>query len=302
MIYIGYSDDDKRRIVGQYVADNDIAKTVVISPEKFPLLIDGADNVAYEQTIMYVTFYRLLQEIDGRTLVVLSECLRTQNRYDLTYNCIRHYLNQTPHQLVFQQLPQIDERDDFMILFDFVTRSRWKRQKFDVGLISENARVYVRPLPVGFTAVPVPTSPSTKKQYARERARRFESIGLKDPHTIPRNLYLIGGKDKAAYIDTVAQPQLSLFGESAGHCRYVARNKRLGHDRVVTYAEAAADGGPYTVVEFPHRLLDYSDFIKRTGQAASSVLVADLKVDLWYFERYQKWAERIHEFYASIQQ
>lgn len=302
MIYIGYSDDEKRQIVADYMGAHDIARLVVISPEKFPLLIDGADNVAYEQTIMYVTFYRLLQEIDGRTLIVLSEVLRTQNRNDLTYNCIRHYLNQTTHQLVFQQLPQIDERDDFMILFDFVTRSRWKRQRFDADLIADNAQVYVRPMPVGFTAVPVPTAPATKKKYATERSRRFETIGLKDPHTIPRNLYLIGGKDKVAYIDAMTQPQMSLFDSNGTNCRYVARNKRLGHDLVVTYADVTAGGAPYTVVEFPHRFIDFSDFIKLTDQAASRVLVADLKVDDWYLRRYDEWAARIHETYASLQQ
>src|SRR3990167_1032523 len=113
MIYIGYSDSDKRAAIAQYQAAHGITKTVVISADEFPLPISDTDQIKYSDTIMYVTFYRLLQEIDSKTLIVINECLRTQNRYELTYNCIRNFLNQTTHQLIFQLLPQIDTADDF---------------------------------------------------------------------------------------------------------------------------------------------------------------------------------------------
>lgn len=301
MIYLGYTEPEKRRVIADYCAANDITKTVVISPRQFQLVINGADNVEYDEVIMYRTFYRLLQQIDSSTLIVLDEVLRTQNRYDLSYNCIRNYLNQTRHQLVFQQLPLIDERDDFMILFDFVTRSRWKRQKFDADLIRDNTQVMIRPLPIAFSRIAVPTSAATKKRYAKERARRFATIGARDPHTIPRNLYLIGGKDKLAYIDAQAQPQLSLFADTTVSGLYVARNKRLNRDNIATYNDAVT-GPVYTIVEFPHRFIDFSDFVKRTGQPGGGVLVADLKVDEWYYGRYTAWSERIHETYSSLQQ
>jgi hypothetical protein len=64
--------------------------------------IDDAEFIEYNELIECRTFYRLLQEIDQRTLVVLNECLRNQNRYDLTFNCIRHFLRQTSHHLIFQ--------------------------------------------------------------------------------------------------------------------------------------------------------------------------------------------------------
>jgi len=82
---------------------------------------------------------------------------------------------------------------------------------------------------------------------------------------------------------------------------YVARNKRLNRPCIVTYEQAQA-GQPYTLVDFPHRFIDYSDFLNRTGQAKSRALVTDLKVDHWYFERYCAWAGRIHDTYASLQQ
>lgn len=299
MIYLGYMDTEKQPIIEAYGRANRITKTVVISPKQFPLLVAGADNVDYDETIMYRTFYRLLQEIDTHTLIVLSECLRTQNRYDLTYNCIRNFLNQTPHCLVFQQLPQIDTNEDFMILFDFVTGSRWKRRKFDIGLVLDNAQVEVRPLPLAFNRVDVPTSAATRQKYDKERERLFATIGAKDPHTIPRNLYLIGGKDKAAYIDGMTRP--SLFDNAPAAGQYVARNQRLNRECIVTYDQVQPDGR-YTILEFPHRFIDYSDFVRRTGQATSDVLVADLKVDEWYYGRMAAWAERIHETYTSLQQ
>jgi hypothetical protein len=294
VIYLGLDDADKRAIVKRYQADHGIVKTVVISADPFPLAIDGTDQVPYSEVIMYRTFYRLLQEIDGQTLIVLNECLRTQNRYDLSYNCIRNYLNLTTHQLIFQQIPIIDTADDFMILFDFDTRSRWKRQPFDAGLVAQESRARVCPLDIHFEAVPVPTSAKTKARYAAERARLFAEIGSKDPHTLPRNLYLIGGADKRAYIESQALP---LFGDADQ--AYVARNKRLGNHRIVTYGEAGP-GQPYTIAELPHRFIDFADFIRQTGQTCFPVLLADLKVDHWYFERYTDWARRIHDTYASL--
>ena len=300
MIHLGYTDHEKRQTIEQYCATHGIEHVVAISPEKFPFSLDGADNVTYESTIMYVTFYRLLQEIHTGTLIILSECLRTQNRYDLTYNCIRNFLNQTNHCLVFQQLPQIDTQEDFMILFDFVTGSRWKRRKWDIDLILDNAQVQVRQLPLTFNRIDVATAASTQKKYEKEKARRFAQLGARDPHTLPRNLYLIGGKDKLAHIDAHAAGQLSLFDTAVGPQQYVARNQRLKRDNIVSYAQAE-ESVRYTIVEFPHRFIDFSDFVKRTGQLGGDVLVADLKVDEWYYGRYTAWSERIHETYSSLQ-
>lgn len=302
VIYLGHTQAQEQQIVTDYIAAHGIQKTVVIAPERFPLHIPGADHVRFADVIMYVTFYRLLQEIDRQTLVVLHECLRTQNRYDLSYNCIRNYLNQTPHSLVFQTLPQIDEQEDFMILFDFATQSRWKRRHFDSGLILDNTQVHVRPYDLSFLRIDVPTSVAAKRRYAEEREKRFAELGARDPHTLPRNLYMLGGKDKLAYIVAQANLQPSLFdaGGANAPTRYVARNRRLGHDSIVTYDDAQPDAGSYAILEFPHRFIDFCDFVAYTGQTASAVLVSDLKVDHWYFDRYTAWKERIHATYASL--
>lgn len=298
-IYLGYSTAGRQRIVEQYCSDHAVTKTVVIAPDIFPLPVVGADHVRYADVIMYVTFYRLLQKIDGSTLVVLNECLRTQNRYDLAYNCIRNYLTRTPHVLVFQTLPQIDEQDDFMVLFDWATQSRWKRRQFDSGLIADSAEVHVQPWPLSFERIDVPTSAAAKRRYASERKQRFAELGARDPHTLPRNLYLIGGKDKLAHL-TAGQDDPLLDGAAALPRLIVARNQRLGNGRIVSYDNVTAGSGPYLILEFPHRFIDFIDFLTLTGQAASTVLVADLKVDHWYFDRYTAWKERIDATYASL--
>lgn len=297
MIGLGYTDGDKRACIAAYCAANGIRRTVVISADAFPLALEGADHVPYSEVIMYRTFYPLLQKIDQHTLVVVNECLRNQNRYDLAYNCIRNFLNQTPHALVFQQLPQIDTAEDFMILFDFATQSRWKRLHFDPALIAANVHVDMYMLPLAFERIDVPTSAATQAHYEAERAKAFAALGPRDPHTLPRNLYLLGGKDKAAYI--AAQSTQTLFGNSHP-ARYVARNKRLGCESIVTYDEVTADGSPYTVVELPHAFADWCDFLRRTWQPTTRVLCAGLKVDNWYFDRYTEWSKRIHATYANL--
>lgn len=95
--------------------------------------------------------------------------------------------------------------------------------------------------------------------------------------------------------------QLSLF-EQARPRQYVARNQRLKREGITSYDKVERSECPYTVIEFPHRFIDYSDFIRTTWQASSDVLVADLKVDHWYWNRYNEWQERIHETSASLQQ
>lgn len=300
MICLGYSTSEKLAAVAAYRAAHDIRRTFVIAPAQFPLAVPDAEAIAYTDVIMYVTYYRLLQEIDVSTLLVIHECLRTQNRYDLTYNCIRNYLNQTSHQLVFQTLPQIDTREDFMILFDFDTRSRWKRRPFDAALIRDHAQVCVRELPVSFGRLDVPTSAATQRRYDQERQRRFAELGARDPNTIPRNLHLLGGRDKLAWIEDQAAEQPSLFAAARPPRRYVARNQRLGHPDIDTYETATAARAPYTLIDCPHRFIDYADFVARTGQAHADVLVADLNVDRWYYDRLTGWGERIHATYADL--
>lgn len=292
MIYLGLSDSEKEGIVNRYVSKHAVKKIVLIHSQSAPYLLE-ADRVTYKQAILYVYFYRLLQEIDQHTLIIVDECLRAQNRYDLTYNCIRHYINRTPHVIVFQLLPQIDERDDFMILFDFVTQSQWKRRKFDAGLIADYAKIERVDFNFSFVPVYVTTPDSTRQKYEHKKKQLFDNLGVRDPHTIPRNLYLIGGGDKRTYIDALSLP---LFDNGK---LYVARNRRLNRDNIATYGDALPNRD-YTIVEFPHRFIDFGDFVRVTRQTNYDVLLVDLKIDRWYWQRYDDWKDRLNATYASL--
>ena len=290
MIHLGLTNAEKAAVIRAYCSEHGVRKVYVLSPENFAfdcgLAHGGAEAIEWAEIIKYRTFYRLLQEIDAGSLVVVNECLRTQNRYDLTYNCIRHFLAQAGHQIVFQWLPLIDDIADFMVLFDFDTRSRWKRERFDADLVRENAAVSFTARTPVFSRIPVAVDGKTRDAYAAEKAKLFANLGVKDPHTIPRNLYLVSGKPKLASLDG-ARP-------------YVGRNNRFKLCTMQTYGEAAYSAAPYTVFELPHNFINFADFLALSGQREVPVLTADLPVDGWYFQRYGQWAERIADGYASL--
>lgn len=288
MIVLGATPLEKAQRISAFCAAQPVTKVVVLGPPKFRFPMDPGPPVEWiewEQIQMYRFFYRLLQEIGPQTLVVVNECLRTKERSDLDYNCMRHYLAQAGHQLVFQHLPIIDSVEDFCILFDFDTKSRWRRTAFADLPLAESV-IAVQSVPLDLRAVPVETDPKTKAAYATEKERLFAELGPKDPHTIPRNLYLLGGKAKASHVP----PGRPCLG----------RNTRLKIPALTTYREDAYPAAPYVVIELPHNYLDFTDFLALSGQTRLDVLVADLKVDAWYFERYTRWAGEVQDAYTAL--
>lgn len=287
MIFLGVTQADKPSIIADYCLKNAIEKVFILSPENyhFEHNLENAEVIRYQDIIEYRYFYRLLQEINSTSLVVVNECLRTQNRYDLTYNCIRHFLNQAKHQIVFQWLPFIEDIQDFMILFDFDTRSRWKREKFDIDLLQE-VNLTVARHDLQFDPVRVETGEKLQAAYLLEKEKLIAGIGIKDPHTIPRNLYLMSGKARMQAVEDGVW--------------YIGRNNRFKFDTMQTYKEKDYAQAPYTVFEFPHNFIDFCDFAALSQQQAFKVLVSDLKVDQWYLQRYQQWSERLHEAYTNL--
>ncbi len=271
-----------------YCASADIGKVFLLTPDRyrFPCPGTGVEVVEYAEIITYKAFYRLLQEVDGRTLLVINECLRTQDRHDLTYNCIRHFLNQTPHQIVFQHLPIIDTPADFMVLLDWDTRSRWRRQPFAAHMLV-GLDLAVIPRAPTFRAHHVATDARTQAAYAQAKRTLIEGIGLRDPHTIPRNLLLLAGRSKLAAVAPAAL--------------YVGRNNRFKLPNLVGYREAAY-AAPVRVFEFCHNVIDFGGMLALSPQVEIEALVSDLKVDQWYFDRYVAWTERIGDAYAALRQ
>lgn len=287
MIALGLDNGAKDAAVSRYCAEHGIAKVFVLSPEKMRIACSfpNHEHVEYSEIIMYKFFYRLLREIGKDTLVVVNECLRTQDRYDLTYNCIRNFLNQTTHQIVFQYLPIIDTADDFAILFDFDTRSRWKRTPFAELPFAESG-ISVRPAAPSFRAIHIETDARTRAAYANEKRKLIDGLGLRDPHTIPRNLHLMSGKAKLKHVNTDRQ--------------YVGRNNRFSLSNMRTYRDSEYPAES-TLFEFCHNSIDFADFLTLSRQTSVDTLVSDLKVDRWYFDRCQSWAGRVRNAYAAIQ-
>lgn len=295
MIVLGADIKEKNQIIFDYCQRHLIKKTVILSPRKFFFECDvHSETVEWADIIEYPFFYRLLQEIDSQTLVVVNECLRLQNRHDLTYNCIRHYLNRTGHQIVFQYLPMIDELQDFMTLVDFDTQSAWKRERFYPGLL-DSLKLEIKPIRYRFNPIEIKVSEKLQAEYLQEKRKLIENLGLKDPHTVPRNLYLLGGKAKLSAVNK----GYSLFNEN--HVTYIGRNNRFKIEEFQTYKEDHYQKN-YTVFEFPHNFIDFSTFGTLSKQTEFDVLVTDLKVEKWYLERYQNWSERIENAYTSLQQ
>ena len=151
--------------------------------------------------------------------IIINECLRKQNRYDLTYNCIRHFLNQTDHQIIFQYLPIIDKFEDFFILFDFDTKTKWKGKK-DKELLKESI-IIKNIIDIKLNKIKINIDLKIKELYNKEKEKLINNIGLKEPDTIPRNLYLLSGKNKLKYIN---QDNLFCYNKDKW---YIGRNNRF---------------------------------------------------------------------------
>ena len=82
MICLGVGAAEKPALVERYCRGRGINRVVVVTPTKrFPWHGESTEVVDFADTIKYVVFYRLLQEVDKNTLIVLNECLRTQDRW-----------------------------------------------------------------------------------------------------------------------------------------------------------------------------------------------------------------------------
>lgn len=286
MIRIGLNNEEKQQVIDEYLQKKQLKKVFVFSYEKFPsqLKFPGIETeyIGYADIIMYKFFYRLLEEIDDDCLLVFDECMRTQNRSDLTYNCAHHYCNQTSRKIVFERFPFIDDYNDFMILLDLINKGKYKGKSFrDYFLNDEDIKV--KPHRFTVSTIDIPISDLDRKRYEKKKESLFANLGNKDPDTIPRNLHIFAGDLKKPYIEPNKD--------------YVARNSRFNLPNVITYKDV--EQKDYIIIDFPHRRLDFNDFLKRTRMHDIIFLNSTLKVDLYYLNELRAWIERLGEFYAK---
>lgn len=293
MIRIGLDAAAKATVVRAEARARGVERVVVLTHPRFPWTADldvPTEVILWADVITYRVYYRLLRELGDHTLLVVHECLRGQDRHALAYNCVRHYANHTRHVLVLQRLPIIDALADFAVLFDLATRSRWKRSSLSPELLREAdiavADSVPAPTPVRLA---VPIDAKLQATYEREKRALFAGIGQKDPDTIPRNLLLVGGRAKANAVGAHPGP-------------LVGRNNRLGLPSLVTFDAVQAEQGPFTVFELCHDAQGLADFVALTARGATEVpvLVTELKVDAWYFDRFNAWCGRVRDACAVL--
>lgn len=287
MIRIGLGPRQKQEQVSKYIEANDISKVFVFSPGAFKLQFNvhecQVEYYDYTDIIMYKTFYPLLEKIDEHSLLIFNECMRTQNRSDLTYNCAHHYCNQTPHKIVFEYFPMIDTRDDFMILLDLINKGKYKGKSFDYFMLQDED-ILIKPQYFRFDPIMVDITEKDYATYESTKERLFANLGNKDPDTIPRNLQLlVGDMKKAAINDTDL---------------YVARNGRFKRANVVTYKDIKSTGN-YTIIDMHYRRLNFNDFLKTTKMTKIKYLMTPLPVDNVIANEFAKWTARLDAIYAQ---
>lgn len=268
-----------RKISGKY------KKIYIFSYKKFWLeeIPDNAEQIEYSDIIMYKFFYRLLGEIDNDSAIVINECLRDKNRNNLTYNCLRHYLNQCKNTYILEFFPFIEDVSDFMSLLDFDTNSMYKGSGFSDWMLTEHDTL-CQNQHLKFQEIRTEIDKNTLEKYKRKKEALFDNIGNKDPDTIPRDLHIFAGNLKKHLIDE--------------NWNCVARNARFKRNNVCTYRDGEKRDR-YYIIDFPIRQIELNDFIKKTEVTELIFINSTLKVDEYYKNEFQKWLLRLEEFYAK---
>ena len=286
MIRIGLGSREKQKVVNEYLESHEIKKVYCFYLKRFPVKFKtdvDIEYIEYADIEMYKYFYRLLEEIDAKSLIIMDECMRTQNRSELIYNCAHHYLNQTPHRIIFEFFPIIQSKQDFMILLDFEDKGRFRGKSFDY-IFLQTEDIKIKPFKVKLETINVDISDKDKEKYEKKREQFFDNLGEKDPETVPRNLQLLAGdmKKKAITPDSL----------------YVARNKRFKMDSVKTYEEVAKQGD-YIVIDTPWRRLNFNDFLKTAKMNRVRYLSTVLPIDTVIITEFSKWKARLDAIYAQ---
>jgi len=286
MIRIGLNSRDKQKVIDTYLQGAEIKKIYCFYFKKFPVKFNvdtDIEYIEYADIQMYKFFYRLLEEIDNKSLIIMDGCMRTQNRSELNYNCAHHYLNQTPHKIIFEFFPIIEDKNDFMILLDFENKGKYKGKSFDyVFLQAEDIKV--KPFRVKLEPINIEITDRDKERYEKKRDQLFDNLGEKDPETVPRNLQLfVGDLKKKAIIP----------GEM-----YIARNKRFKLENVMTYDEIDKQGS-YIVIDTHYRRISFNDFLKITRMTKIKYLSTILSIDNVIITEFSKWKARLDAIYAQ---
>jgi len=182
MIYIG--EQKKQEIIAAFLQKNAVDKIFIIG-SNLDFELNNAEFIKFSDVIMYKFFYRLLQEISRNTLVILNECLQKTNRHDLAYNCIRRYVLQTSHRIIFNYYPIKQAEEDFMILWDMAQPNPFLKDSY--RYISKFNDVQCGKIELDLNINHIDVDEKFVNEYAKEKIKIIDSVN-KDPDVIPRRL------------------------------------------------------------------------------------------------------------------
>jgi hypothetical protein len=286
MIRIGLSQSQKQKEVSDYLKKHSIKKIFCFYYKEFPIKFktdNEIEYIEYADIEMYKFFYRLLEEIDESSLIIMDECMRTQNRSELIYNCAHHYLNQTQHHIIFEFLPVIDTKDDFMVLLDFENKGKYKGKSFDYIFLQQED-IKINPFKISFSTINLETTDKDNERYEKMKDRLFDNLGQKDPNTIPRNLQIFAGDLKKAAIEPDKL--------------YVARNKRFNLENVLTYTDIHKQGD-YIILDMHYRRLNFNDYLKVSRCNKVKYIRTALPIDNVIVNDFMQWKARLDAIYAK---
>lgn len=184
MIYIGQN-TDREGLIAQYMKEHELNKVVIFSskPINAPAEVESM-FVPYKECIEYIYYYKYLAFCDKNTLFVWNDCLSTKTQNCLEYNCIRHCAEQTSHHLIFNALPLIDDKEDFMILYTLQEPNPFVKFKCEDVERFEN---------LDFSGFVMPNIIVHKYESTEKQREKYEKIKedairavRRDPNIIPR--------------------------------------------------------------------------------------------------------------------
>ncbi len=199
-IHIG--ECDKNRIVLDYIKNKEIDKIFVIGDE---LNIDTdieVEIIPFSKCFWFIYYYRLPNEINKKSLIILNESLRKQNRYDLSYNCIRKYVIQTEYRLIFNYYPIIKKREDIMILYDMITPNPFLKEQYKY--MNKLGGIFLHKIEFEINKTDIEFDEDIIQEY---ELKKEEIIGQvkSDPDIIPRRLLKFSEKKHGKGYDSLSK-------------------------------------------------------------------------------------------------
>lgn len=284
MIYLGYSEEEKKQVIESLRANEQFDRIYMLTTERFRFDVEGVEVVTYNDLIQYAYYYRIIENTTSRSLIILNEVLRDRNRNNLTYNCIRTFLNNTANVLVFNFLPIIDGKEDFCSLFDFASHSKYKYSSFEelpLGEVSITKTIV--DLNIEFNEVPL--SLFDTESYDLYKQKLFSDFSLKDPDVIPRDLQIYASKFKKKAIRK--------------EHNYICRNARIKGSNIFTYKKKVPKG-EYVVFDIPFSMVDFADFLHESRCFNLEVLTSSLKVEQFFKQKLIDFKNNVEYVYSKI--